>query len=278
MLNSGQIAESNAGATRVPQFRPSLSTSAGGRTLRLLSGNSHANQEEDGMEEPSRERRSKVIRPLSIPGPEMQEIVIISELPPIYALLAVRAFRAVLAISATANAQERLLDSPFLAHWEEEVLHYSREIETLWASLAIIASELRRPTRERTEVLAHACLCIAEWSSRTRRTRPGYSSRKRPHSLPPRVHSTPTSLVGGGSAMGCDTMPNNGCATPQGLRPEAGMTRHMRSPRKHFGKFASRIKSEVRVLNRGKLQSLTSTKNRDLLHTGPAPVFDRRRP
>jgi tetratricopeptide (TPR) repeat protein len=102
--------------------------------------------------------------PISIEGAELQESMLIAELPSDAALSVVRAYRLALAWPKGPQAMDRLTDAQGLAEWEEDALSRLDADLAVWAPIAVIAGELQDPGTADADRLAYACLAIAEWA------------------------------------------------------------------------------------------------------------------
>lgn len=94
-------------------------------------------------------------------GPEGGAVL--REVPPAHALMVLKALRLVLAWCQGPDVAEGLLRRPEMKAWEEEVL-LSRFEEALWAPVATLASELRRPERADPRTISNACFAVSEWA------------------------------------------------------------------------------------------------------------------
>lgn len=102
--------------------------------------------------------------PIDVGGLEVQETLIVAELPEAYGVHAVRAYTVALALSAMTLPGRAALDPAALAAWEEEVLYQMPREEGIWAPLIVIASEMRDPAVARAEIIAQACMALSEWA------------------------------------------------------------------------------------------------------------------
>ena len=102
--------------------------------------------------------------PIDVGGLEARETVIASELPETYGLHAVRAYRAALALTSVTPWGRETLDLAQVAVWEEEMLRYRQWDEGIWAPLVVIADEMRDPRAANAEMVARACVGVAEWA------------------------------------------------------------------------------------------------------------------
>jgi hypothetical protein len=114
------------------------------------------------MEPPRRPSNERLdfTSPVSIEGTELQESVIISEVPAEHALTILRAYRLVLACARA----EQITDMSDAARWEEEALLAIDQNPGFWAPVAVIAGEMCDPPAADPKHLAHACLVISEWA------------------------------------------------------------------------------------------------------------------
>jgi hypothetical protein len=102
--------------------------------------------------------------PIDVGGLEARETVIVTELPEAYGLYAARAYRAALALTSVTPWGRKTLDVSEVAVWEEEMLRYREWDEGIWAPLVVIADEMRDPTAANAEMVARACVGVAEWA------------------------------------------------------------------------------------------------------------------
>lgn len=106
----------------------------------------------------------KINSPISIEGAELQESVMVAELPSDVALSVVRAYRLGLAWPQGPEVMAQLTDTQGLAEWEQDALSRLDADIAVWAPIAVIASELQEPGTADGDRLAYACLAIAEWA------------------------------------------------------------------------------------------------------------------
>lgn len=109
--------------------------------------------------------------PLTIPGGEVAGTEVVRELPPELALTVWQVLRSVLMWAAEIPAQRGDLFEPrAMEQWERELLEGTFDKELRYP-LAVIVGELAAPESASPEQLAHACLCVTEWSLARKATR-----------------------------------------------------------------------------------------------------------
>lgn len=102
--------------------------------------------------------------PLTIPGGEVAGTEVVRELPAELALTVWQVLRSVLMWAAEIPAQRGDLFEPrAMEEWERELLEGTFDKELRYP-LAVIVGELAALESASPEQLAHACLCVTEWS------------------------------------------------------------------------------------------------------------------
>lgn len=103
--------------------------------------------------------------PLAVPGPGAEAVCVLAEVPAEHALLVLRTLRLVHAWTRSPEATAALFRREALDAWEAEVIADPFDgADGLWAPLAVIAGELRRPERADAAVIAQACLAASDWA------------------------------------------------------------------------------------------------------------------
>jgi tetratricopeptide (TPR) repeat protein len=111
-----------------------------------------------------RPRSADFTTPLTIPGGAVAGAEIVRELAPELALPAWQTLRSVLMWAAEEPGQRGDLFEPCaMADWERELLEGTWEPD-LRVPLAVLVGELSRPSETAPDVVAHACLCVADWA------------------------------------------------------------------------------------------------------------------
>ncbi|HEX2208289.1 MAG TPA: tetratricopeptide repeat protein [Longimicrobium sp.] len=102
--------------------------------------------------------------PLTIPGGEVAGAEVVRELPPELALTVWQALRSVLMWAAEVPAYRgELFERRAMEQWECELLEGSWDADLRYP-VAVIVGELAAPQGASGEAMAHACLCVTEWS------------------------------------------------------------------------------------------------------------------
>jgi tetratricopeptide (TPR) repeat protein len=116
-------------------------------------------------------RAADFTSPLTIPGGEVAGAHVVRELPAEVALTVWQVLRSVLLWAAEIPAQRGdLFERRAMEDWERELLEGTFDVDLRYP-LAVIVGELADPEAASPEQLAHACLCVAEWSLARRATR-----------------------------------------------------------------------------------------------------------
>lgn len=103
--------------------------------------------------------------PLAVPGPGAEAVCVLSEVPAERAFLLLRTLRLVHAWTRGPEATAALFRRDVLDAWEEAVVADPFDgADGLWAPLAVIAGELRRPERADSARIAQACLAASDWA------------------------------------------------------------------------------------------------------------------
>lgn len=101
--------------------------------------------------------------PLQVPGPDLNDAVLVAELPPAYALAVLRAYRLVLTYATRESVDA--LDPAALEAWEQVILGNADVWEPgVWSALTVIMSELRGPDPVDQHWIALACMTLMEWA------------------------------------------------------------------------------------------------------------------
>jgi tetratricopeptide (TPR) repeat protein len=116
-------------------------------------------------------RTADFTSPLTIPGGEVAGAHVVRELPAEVALTVWQVLRTVLLWAAEIPAQRGdLFERRAMEQWEMELLEGTFDADLRYP-LAVIIGELADPEAAAPEHLAHACLCVTEWSLARRATR-----------------------------------------------------------------------------------------------------------
>jgi tetratricopeptide (TPR) repeat protein len=103
--------------------------------------------------------------PLAVPGPGAEAASVLAEVPPKYALLALRTLRLVFAWTRGPDATGAVFTRATLDTWEEALVNDPFDgKDGLWAPLTVLAGELRRPERANSKIIAQACLAASDWA------------------------------------------------------------------------------------------------------------------
>lgn len=116
-------------------------------------------------------RSADFTSPLTIPGGEVAGAQVVRELPAEVALTVWQVLRTVLLWAGEIPAQRGdLFERRAMERWEMELLEGTFDADLRYP-LAVIIGELADPEAALPEHLAHACLCVTEWSLARRATR-----------------------------------------------------------------------------------------------------------
>ena len=103
--------------------------------------------------------------PLTVAGPGAEAECVLAEVPPEHAFLVLRTLRLVHAWTRGPEATAAVFQREALDTWEEALISDRFDgADGLWAPLAVIAGELRRPERADPTLIAQACLSASDWA------------------------------------------------------------------------------------------------------------------
>ncbi|HEX8673240.1 MAG TPA: tetratricopeptide repeat protein [Longimicrobium sp.] len=103
--------------------------------------------------------------PLAVPGPGAEAECVLVEVPTEHALLVLRTLRLVHAWTRGPDAVAAIFRRETLDAWEEALIADPFDgADGLWAPLAVIAGEVRRPERADPTLIAQACLSASDWA------------------------------------------------------------------------------------------------------------------
>ena len=105
----------------------------------------------------------ELAHPLAVPGAEMWDAVVITELPQRHALAVWQMLRVLTSWLRCSGGAEPCAAAP-LAGWEERVLREDFGDDALWAPLGVLAGELQKWRGADPEALSGACWALADWA------------------------------------------------------------------------------------------------------------------